>query len=237
MTWADDNCSYTTEGSNYTFGSAHSVTETVDSGCSDATSVYHNADEEDVDHPPADPPAGWLPCEFVGMHCQLSFHASDVENWINHIITDHLSNQLPIRAICLFCDDYTFDSTANELNGDTYTNFWNRMMHIREHFLDGERICNIRPDFCMYEHLHDQNLIPEETYRMVMKYNELPYGHSQLKHIRPRTFVSPEELKRTEKSNRVLIDHTKEERSRKRSGKDRKNKEKGKTSRFVVVQQ
>ncbi|KAI0872468.1 hypothetical protein GGS24DRAFT_436758 [Hypoxylon argillaceum] len=127
------------------------------------------------------PAAGGLPCEFIGYnHCEQNFALDDVENWIDHIITDHLQGVLPKKVVCWFCDDFLFDSkhTAGRRQ-----NFNNRMWHIREHILiEGMSVHNIRPDHYFNAHLRDSGLISENTYLAVRRYTEVPQGNYVLSH-------------------------------------------------------
>ncbi|KAI0437011.1 hypothetical protein F4803DRAFT_178211 [Xylaria telfairii] len=49
---------------------------------------------------------GRLPCEFVGYSaCERTFAINDVDNWIEHIISEHLQENLPKRVVCWFCNE------------------------------------------------------------------------------------------------------------------------------------
>ncbi|KAH8160320.1 hypothetical protein CIB48_g7928 [Xylaria polymorpha] len=100
-----------------------------------------------------------LPCEFVGYSgCDLTFAIDDVDNWIEHTISDHLKENLPKRVVCWFCGDWIFDYKNTK---DRRKNFENRMWHIRDHFLDGMTAQDMRPDHHLDMHLQDFGLIPE----------------------------------------------------------------------------
>ncbi len=116
-----------------------------------------------------------LPCEFAGYtECDLVFELDDVQNWIEHIIVDHLREILPRKAICWFCDDYIFDSKRT---GDRRTNFEERMNHIRNHFLyEGKTAQDMRPDHHFNRHLRDHKLISEAGFNAVRKWDEVPQG-------------------------------------------------------------
>ncbi|KAH8161288.1 hypothetical protein CIB48_g6952 [Xylaria polymorpha] len=114
---------------------------------------------------------GNLPCEFVGYSgCDRTFAMDDVDNWIEHIISDHLQENLPNQVVCWFCDDWIFDYKNV---GDRRANFENRMWHIREHFLDGMTAHNMRPDHHFNTHLQNFGLIPEHAYNLVRRYTEV----------------------------------------------------------------
>ncbi|KAI1260785.1 hypothetical protein F5Y18DRAFT_246658 [Xylariaceae sp. FL1019] len=120
----------------------------------------------------------YLPCEFVGYGwCDVTFNLDDTESWIEHIITEHLYDQLPRKAICWFCDEYEFDYKGASARGDRRVNFDNRMHHIREHLLDGWTVDRIRVDHHFNEHLHKADLIPAGAYNSVRRWSELPAGN------------------------------------------------------------
>jgi hypothetical protein len=116
-----------------------------------------------------------LPCEFVGYsRCDRLFSLEDVDNWIEHIISDHLHGKLPTTAVCWFCDDYIFDSKEV---GSRRQNFQNRMLHNRDHILfEGRSAHDMRPDYFLNRHLYDCQLISESMYRVIHSYSEVPVG-------------------------------------------------------------
>ncbi|KAI0426303.1 hypothetical protein F5Y09DRAFT_69038 [Xylaria sp. FL1042] len=118
---------------------------------------------------------GELPCEFVGYsQCDMMFEMDEVDDWIDHIITNHLGDNLPRKAVCWFCDDFPFDSKHT---GDRRINFDNRMYHIRDHFYyEGKTTHDIRPDHYLNKHLLDCGLISEQSYNVVRRWPEAPQG-------------------------------------------------------------
>ncbi|KAI0011691.1 hypothetical protein F4779DRAFT_615305 [Xylariaceae sp. FL0662B] len=156
-----------------------------------------------------------LPCEFAGLApCEETYHPEEIELWIEHIITVHLQDKLPVKAICWFCDEWTFDSRSREVDDDRRLNFYNRMYHIREHIVgEGKTEHDIRPDFYMVEHLHRYQLISEKNYLRFKRWREkVP----QTRHIRNPNFVPPERLQQQEREKRVIINHDSRERRRRR---------------------
>ncbi|KAI0842910.1 hypothetical protein F5Y06DRAFT_76436 [Hypoxylon sp. FL0890] len=142
-----------------------------------------------------------LPCEFVGLgSCDVTFNYDETEAWIEHIVTDHLRDKLPNKAVCWFCDTHIFDAKAPEIQNDRLLIFRYRMEHIRKHIAEGKTVHDIRPDFHMLDHLHKHRLISEATYNQARRFHELP-----------------EHTRQQERSNRIVVDNRKEERQRRRN--------------------
>ncbi|KAI8623952.1 hypothetical protein F5Y19DRAFT_491731 [Xylariaceae sp. FL1651] len=122
-----------------------------------------------------------LPCEFVGLHdCDLVFGFDDTQRWIDHIITHHLDNRLPSRALCWFCDKKKFDATKTS---DRLKSFVERMKHIRGHIKhEGKTLEQIRPDFYMLEHLYGSKLISDQMYHRAKRYTEVVQGNWIIPH-------------------------------------------------------
>ncbi|KAI8960518.1 hypothetical protein F5Y11DRAFT_265996 [Daldinia sp. FL1419] len=198
---------------------------------SDDASVYSNSTEatqysvgpgnQNLYNPFAGPPG--LPCEFVGFGCNVVFELDQTEAWIEHIISSHLGDNLPSRAVCWFCDDWIFDSRIPEIN-DRRQNLENRLRHIRQHFLGGQTVSGIRPDFHMVDHLRRQNLIADATYQEYMKWNDLPCRREEMRHVRSRNFVPPEREQRRIRAQMVLVDTHKDEREWKKAQKKGKER-------------
>ncbi|KAI3324602.1 hypothetical protein HD806DRAFT_534066 [Xylariaceae sp. AK1471] len=123
---------------------------------SSAASTLTSMSRPDVDLCHSAVAAGALPCEFVGYgSCDRTFALDEVEPWIEHIVTEHLKDHLPRKAICWFCDDYTFDSKS--VGNNRRTNFDNRMWHIHDHILNDIRT------------IHN-------AYHTTRRYDEFPQG-------------------------------------------------------------
>ncbi|KAI0542131.1 hypothetical protein GGR58DRAFT_338920 [Xylaria digitata] len=151
--------------------SQHSAASSVFShGSSSSTSTRISAPDVDIAQFAA---AGHLPCEFVGYGgCDMVFSLDDYEGWIEHIIQDHLQDNLPRKVVCWFCDQFDFDSRRTS---DRRQNFDQRMYHIRDHFLNERRtIHDIRPDHHLNTHLHNSGLIQDEVYHSVRRWDEVP---------------------------------------------------------------
>ncbi|KAF7536998.1 hypothetical protein G7054_g4130 [Neopestalotiopsis clavispora] len=70
-----------------------------------------------------------LQCEFGGYQSyDYTYHPEDTEQWVDHIIFDHLRYQLPNKCSCWCCVDCVFDDQRNIL--DAMTSFRNRHDHI-----------------------------------------------------------------------------------------------------------
>ncbi|KAI3327904.1 hypothetical protein HD806DRAFT_341594 [Xylariaceae sp. AK1471] len=160
--------SFSSSGSHY---SAASSTFSRSSAASTSTSMTRP--DVDLGHFAA---ARSLPCEFVGYgFCDRTFHLDDVESWIEHIISEHLDNRLPRKAICWFCDDFDFDSKS--VGDDRRANYDNRMWHIRDHFMsETGNVNSIRPDHHFNNHLQESQLITTQAYHSARRYDEVPQG-------------------------------------------------------------
>ncbi|KAI1418109.1 hypothetical protein F5Y13DRAFT_35298 [Hypoxylon sp. FL1857] len=164
------------------------------------------------------PGAYALPCEFVGLgSCDVTYHYEDTEAWIEHIITDHLQDRLPSKAVCWFCDTYTFDAKSREARNDRRLNFHNRMEHIRQHITDGKTAHDMRPDFHMVDHLYRHRLISQDTYNRVRRWHEPLLSPENTRHVYPPNYIPPERRMQQERSVMAQIDHDKEDRQRKKS--------------------
>ncbi|KAF2973378.1 hypothetical protein GQX73_g82 [Xylaria multiplex] len=169
-------------------------------------------DELDVDTRPQlslQHPSGFigLPCEFVGYSaCNRVFEITAVDDWIEHIVSQHFGGNLPTQCGCWFCDDFILHDFH-----DLRLNFEHRMWHIRNHMLDeGCTIHDIRPDFYLLGHLNKHGLISTEMYNFVLRFSEIPMPS----HVRSFDFMSPEAERHSELSKTVIVDQAKEDRRR-----------------------
>ncbi|KAI1766566.1 hypothetical protein GGR53DRAFT_201074 [Hypoxylon sp. FL1150] len=196
--------SSTTESTQY--GSVFSDTP---SGCSDHSVMtqYTVAEDEGYNHIVYNPPAGIivLPCEFVGLgSCDETFNYDRTEEWIEHIITQHLREKLPSKAICWYCDDFIFDAKATA-QGDRRMNFEYRMRHIRGHIAEGKTANDMRPDLHMLDHLYKHHFISQRRYNEVRAWCELPCGSSGTSHIHPPDFIPPERRTQHYHESKIVI--------------------------------
>jgi hypothetical protein len=156
-----------------------------------------------------------LPCEFAWMgyggKCNAIFHPHETDLWIDHIISYHLRDKLPSKALCWFCDDYIFDAEVTK--GDRRANFDNRMAHISQHIDEGRTVHQIRPDFHFLEHLTKHKLVSKDVVDKVTKF-EGP-AHS-IDGIYNHDYVPEEHIQQIERSSRVTVDQVKEDRKRER---------------------
>ncbi|KAK2593971.1 hypothetical protein QQS21_008330 [Conoideocrella luteorostrata] len=117
---------------------------------------------------------GSLPCEFKNLSgCDMVFQFLEVNQWIEHMINEHLVACFPTYSICWFCDAATFDGSSRGAAGRSQL-YRQRMHHIATHFYAGEIAAEIRPDFFFLDHLHENNLIDEETFQRAKQQGELP---------------------------------------------------------------
>lgn len=157
--------------------------------------------------------SGFLPCEFVGFAvCNFQYNLADTEQWINHIIDDHLGYRLPQKCACWYCDDYVFDINENGL--DEITNFRQRLYHIREHITyNGYGISNIRPDYNFVAHLWSLGMINQSTYDAALSHREGP--RSNVTGIYRYDFVPPERQYQQDRNASVVVSqNTREEKKK-----------------------
>lgn len=156
-----------------------------------------------------------LPCEFSRYAlCTEWFHAEDTHTWVEHIITDHLRNNIPSKCCCWFCDDYKFDVAQTGV--DQYTNFMWRMEHIREHLVgDGYTVGRSRPDYDFLDHLWNEKLISKATFDAARSWQDGP--PPRVKGLYAYNFEPAESLRVREKSKWIPVDQKREDRERKRS--------------------
>lgn len=154
-----------------------------------------------------------LPCEFISINCGITFHPDDFDDWLTHSLTHFSDLPPPSKCLCLFCDREFEDAN------DSRSNWLDRMMHSRGHFLDGKT--NIRPDFSVIEYMRKNNLMNEEDYTLAGQYTERPSVASLVR----KGFETPEAKLKRERESKLPWDLQKEERHRKRSGHAHKGKE------------
>ncbi|TGO34217.1 hypothetical protein BHYA_0207g00150 [Botrytis hyacinthi] len=107
-----------------------------------------------------------LPCEFININCGVTFLSDDFENWLAHSLTHFKNHPPPSKCFCLFCD-----KEFKDIN-NSYGNWRNRMMHSRDHFLDGKT--NIQSDSLVIEYMWRNNLIDEADYTLTQRYITYP---------------------------------------------------------------
>ncbi|KAI0018273.1 hypothetical protein F4780DRAFT_533941 [Xylariomycetidae sp. FL0641] len=150
-------------------------------------------------------------CEFLGYTaCDATFRLDDVQSWIDHIIDGHLSNKLPRRVQCWFCDDYKFDAGK----GDRRSNFEARLWHIYNHvFSEHKGAACMRLDFHMNDHIEKHNLASRAATHGVRRLcTEAPVIDDMV----PLGTVPEGQAYQAERANQVLIDGEKDERRRRK---------------------
>ncbi|KAI0843455.1 hypothetical protein F5Y06DRAFT_4401 [Hypoxylon sp. FL0890] len=208
--------------SQYTASTGYSYSGSAGSDYT-AASYYTEASDGFFNQLPNQAPGALtLPCEFVGLgSCDVTFNYDETEAWIEHIITDHLQDRLPSKAVCWYCDTYLFDAKAPEVR-DRRLNFHNRMEHIRDHIAEGKTAHDMRPDFHMLDHLRQHRLISEATFNQARRWHESLLRPEHMRHVYRPNYVPPERRRQQERQNMVLIDQSKEERQRKKNSKGRR---------------
>lgn len=148
-----------------------------------------------------------LPCEFIGYgSCNEQFYPVEVDRWMDHIMVDHLQNDLPSKSNCWFCDSISFDARRNHT--DKATSFRNRLEHICTHIRDdGRGVDDIRADFHLLEHLWKRRLISRNVYEVARGWRE---GPSHVEGIVPHDFIPLEQIQREELSQRVVVSEPRE---------------------------
>lgn len=154
-----------------------------------------------------------LPCEFVGYHdCGHSFALDETDQWIEHCIV-HLQDHLPMICMCWYCDDILFD--ARQLRQDKQSNFRDRMEHIRDHIRDEHYTAHdMRPDFYFLEHLRKYGLITEAVHYLAREWNDSPVPF--IGGLHNHNFKPPEMIRAVERLEQVIVDHSREDRQRRR---------------------
>ncbi|APA16203.1 hypothetical protein sscle_16g109730 [Sclerotinia sclerotiorum 1980 UF-70] len=145
-----------------------------------------------------------LPCEFIPINCEVSFHPDDFENWLAHSLTHFNNLPPPSKCFCIFCDE-EFEED------DPHDNWRRRMTHSRDHLIDGET--NIRPDFSILEYMWSNGLMSDADHALAKQYTERPLVHGLVR----KGFVTPEAKYKQERESEVQHNLQKEERNRKRS--------------------
>jgi hypothetical protein len=157
-----------------------------------------------------------LPCECTFAGCYVRFHIEDVEDWIRHSISHFGAFGPPKFGICTFCDTAKFDNMI-----DPHANWTDRMMHIRDHFVDGPREGHPRPDFHLIKYLYAHRLMSKDDFEQGMGYTERP----QCDNLVPHGYQTDEMKKRYERSLEGRHDLNREKREmRKVSKQPRKGK-------------
>ncbi|KAI0178421.1 hypothetical protein BJ166DRAFT_50598 [Pestalotiopsis sp. NC0098] len=164
-----------------------------------------------------------LPCEFIGYDsCDQYFYPVDADQWMNHIIVDHLQEKLPNKSNCWFCDNKDFDARRDRT--DKASSFRNRLDHIRIHIQD-ERlgIRNMRPDYDFVAHLWKRGLIRRRVYEAAQRWREGPVSH--VEGIVPHDFIPEEQIQREEQSQKVVVSDPRERGKSHKSHRHRSSRE------------
>ena len=165
-----------------------------------------------------------LPCECSFMDCQIRFPPEYHQEWIAHGVSHFVLSPLPRKLICTFCPE-EFDSGSH---GDRMSNYTRRMSHIGQHFYDNRNLgsslaTHPRPDFHLIEHFRRIGVLDEERYTDIIQYTERPTCEG----LRRPGFVTPEQRERQareERESRGHYDQAKEDRQRKREGRERRRR-------------
>ncbi|KAL3422423.1 hypothetical protein PVAG01_06579 [Phlyctema vagabunda] len=151
-----------------------------------------------------------LPCEFVCLGCNVDFPLSDVEAWISHSESHFTPYNPPTKAICTICDE---DTAHFEDESDPLWSWRDRMLHIREHFIDSSSSPRFRPDFWVLDFLRQIGHMTQEEYDYLNTYDERPY----MENVHPLGYQPPQVAKKAYKQSKVPHDMAKEEREWRRS--------------------
>ncbi|RDW82125.1 hypothetical protein BP6252_03237 [Coleophoma cylindrospora] len=148
-----------------------------------------------------------LPCEFILLGCEQTFRLEEVEAWISHHEAHFTPHDPPSNSICTICDDPT--SRFSDPS-DVHRNWRNRMIHISDHLIAGERC--LRPDFRMIDYLYKIGKLEKTLYEYNMSYTERP----DCSILVAPGFVPPENREKQERASRVVHDQAREDRKRAR---------------------
>lgn len=119
-----------------------------------------------------------LPCEFGPQFgCQAHFAGDEGEQWIAHTEA-HLHSSFPVKLHCWYrCDFKVFDARHPMMCGDRRRNFRSRMLHIREHILDGDQPEQRVMDENVLKHLRNREIIKEDSYQRLVRAFVRPVIH------------------------------------------------------------
>ncbi|ESZ96888.1 hypothetical protein SBOR_2753 [Sclerotinia borealis F-4128] len=154
-----------------------------------------------------------LPCEFISINCEVTFHPDHFEEWLEHTLSHFSDLPPPSKCVCLFCDE------EFENNYDPKSNWRERMVHSREHLLDQET--NIRPDFFVIDYMWKNGLMSEADYIVAGQYTERPFVPGLVR----KGFETPEAKSKRERESKIPHNLQKEERDCKRSSHKHNGKE------------
>ncbi|EFQ30088.1 hypothetical protein CGRA01v4_01008 [Colletotrichum graminicola] len=113
-----------------------------------------------------------LHCEFQPWTgCREQFQLDEVDAWIRHTDYEHLQGNFPTKCICWFCDDFVF---STQHCTEARHNFTNRMKHIADHILDGDRFEQRRPDFHYLDHVYKTGKVSRQAFEWAKDANEGP---------------------------------------------------------------
>lgn len=106
------------------------------------------------------------------LNCPAVFRLDQEHEWIQHHL-EHFGGNLPQNVICWFCDTIAF---SPERPQDAYSNFMDRMQHIRHHILGDHRYTSefMRVDFHVVKHLNALGVLSPEVYQNAMSFDETP---------------------------------------------------------------
>jgi hypothetical protein len=107
-----------------------------------------------------------IPCEFSSVSkCQETFDAyEENEAWVYHHL-DHLETDQPPRTRCTFCG-----------TGEVFDDFWQRMDHICQHWLNGEARRRV-PDINLLKYMRDRKIITKAAFESELEQLPLAPPH------------------------------------------------------------
>jgi len=134
--------------------SSSDVGSQISSAPTSATSVTSRNDAME--------PSYWLQCTFYELDCKVQFHPGDSAAWYSHCSSHWNGHPAPRDCLCIFCDKVFRGSRA-----------WDqRMSHIARHLAGGLRVEESRPDFALYRHMYENNLLSERDHINIKAYSE-----------------------------------------------------------------
>ncbi|KAF4635285.1 hypothetical protein G7Y89_g2801 [Cudoniella acicularis] len=144
-----------------------------------------------------------LPCEFSVVDCHMRFYPEHFESWISHSLSHFSNHPPPSKTICTFCDR-EFDLVPNENNGDPFSNWRERMLHIGGHFFNHRELgtSHPRPDYFLLDYLRDKGFLRVEVYEDLISYIERPHCDD----LYPLGFKTPEMIQKKARSSRESLE-------------------------------
>ncbi|KJR85445.1 uncharacterized protein SPSK_09548 [Sporothrix schenckii 1099-18] len=141
------------------------------SSTSSTSSTFDNVvDTVETAQPVEDAASNVLPCEFAFTDCDYSAPLAYDKEWASHHLS-HLKGKIPNQCSCWFCGKLF---NAEEKGRKRETNFERRMLHISNHYREGDfgDEMRARSDLPFLQYLYRNKVISKEAYAMQKQYEQ-----------------------------------------------------------------